>query len=87
MRLAGLICKEIAASPRSGQGWDSVTKLAGGAGTVTSNDRVTDQGLFVRKSFAGAGGKEMFRFEVSLKPISPKAYDNLQSRLAPAGTR
>jgi hypothetical protein len=46
-----------------------------------------DQGLSVRKSFAGADGKVIFRFEESLQPISAKTYDILHSRLAPAGKR
>jgi hypothetical protein len=64
--------------------WKSVAKLAGGAGTVTSEDKITDQGLSAKKSYAGADGKVMFLFEDSLKPISPKTYDILYSRLAPA---
>jgi len=64
--------------------WKSVTKLTGGAGTVTSEDKLTDQGLSAKKSYAGADGKVILLFEEALKPISPKTYDILYSKLAPA---
>jgi hypothetical protein len=38
----------------------------------------------VKKNFIGADGKVLFLFEESLKPVSPKTYDILYSRLAPA---
>jgi hypothetical protein len=64
--------------------WKSVTKLAGGAGTVTSEDKLTDRGLFVKKSFAGGDGKVSVQFEESLAPISPTTYELLFARLAPS---
>jgi hypothetical protein len=63
--------------------WKSVTKLAGGAGTVTSEDKLTDRGLSAKKSFAGADGKAVLLFDESFAPISQKAYEILFSRLAP----
>ena len=64
--------------------WKSVTRLAGGAGTVTSEDKITDRGLTAKKSFAGADGKIVLLFDESLSPISPKTYEVLFARLAPA---
>jgi hypothetical protein len=64
--------------------WKSVSKLAGGAGTVTSEDKISDQGLSAKKTYASADGKVLFLFEDSLKPISQKTYDILYSRVAPA---
>lgn len=64
-------------------GWRSVTKLAGGAGTVTSEDKLTDRGLAARKTFAGADGKVALRFEDDLAPIGQKTYEVLYARLAP----
>jgi hypothetical protein len=63
--------------------WKSVTKLAGGAGTVTSEDKITDRGLIAKKSFAGADGKVALLFDESLAPISQKSYEVLYARLAP----
>ena len=63
--------------------WKSVTKLAGGAGTVTSEDKLTDQGLSGKKTFTGADGKVALRFEDVLTSISPKTYEILYTRLAP----
>jgi len=63
--------------------WKSVTKLAGGAGTVTSEDKLTDQGLSGKKAFTGADGKVVLRFEDVLTSISPKTYEILYTRLAP----
>jgi hypothetical protein len=64
--------------------WKSVTKLRGGAGTITSEDKISDPGLSAKKCYAGADGKVLFLFEESLKPISQKTYDILYSKLAPA---
>ena len=64
--------------------WKSVAKLAGGAGTVTSEDKLTERGLSAKKTFAGADGKVAFRFDEALAPISPKTYQVLYTRLAPA---
>jgi hypothetical protein len=75
---------ELICEPWKWKGWKSVTKLAGDAGTVTSVDRITDQGLSVKKSYAGADRKVRFLFEESLRAISPKTYDILYARLAPA---
>ena len=63
--------------------WKSVTKLAGGAGTVTSEDKLTERGLSAKKTFTGADGKVAFRFDEALAPISPKTYEVLYTRLAP----
>jgi hypothetical protein len=64
-------------------GWKSVSKLANGAGTVTSEDKLTDQGLEAKKTFAGADGKVSLHFEEKLLPISQKTYEILSARLAP----
>jgi hypothetical protein len=64
--------------------WKSVTKLAGGAGTVTSEDKLTERGLTAKKTFTGPDGKVAFRFDEALAPISPKTYEVLYMRLAPA---
>jgi hypothetical protein len=63
--------------------WKSVTKLAGGAGTVTSEDKLTDRGLSAKKRFAGADGKVVLLFDESFAPISQKTYEVLFARLAP----
>ena len=63
--------------------WKSVTKLAGGAGTVTSEDKLTERGLSAKKSLTGADGKVAVRFDEALVPISPKTYEVLYTRLAP----
>jgi hypothetical protein len=64
--------------------WKSVTRLPGGAGTVTSEDKVTDRGLSAKKRYAGADGRVVLHFEDSLRPITAKTYDILHARLAPA---
>ena len=64
--------------------WKSVTKLAGGAGTVTSDDKLTERGVSAKKTFTGADGKVALRFDEALAPISPKTYEILYARLAPA---
>jgi hypothetical protein len=58
-------------------------ELAGGAGTVTSEAKLTDQGLSGKKTFTGADGKVALRFEDMLTSISPKTYEILYARLAP----
>src|SRR5262249_21119969 len=63
--------------------WKSVTKLAGGAVTVTSEDKLTERGLSAKKAFTGADGKVALRFEDELAPISRKTYEILYTRLAP----
>jgi hypothetical protein len=62
--------------------WKSTSKVGGG--TVTSEDKLTDQGLTAKKTFAGADGKVIFLFAESLRPISPQTYEILYTRLAPA---
>jgi hypothetical protein len=62
--------------------WKSTSKVVGG--TVTSEDKLTDQGLTAKKSFAGADGKVVVQFAESLKPISQQTYEILYTRLAPA---
>jgi hypothetical protein len=74
---------ELVGEPWKWKEWKSVTKLAGGAGTVTSEDKLTDQGLTGKKTFAGANGKVSLRFEDVLTSISPKTYEILHARLAP----
>jgi hypothetical protein len=64
--------------------WKSVTKLAGGAGTVTSEDKLTEGGLAAKKTFVGADGKVALLFDDSLAPITRKTYEVLYARLAPA---
>jgi hypothetical protein len=64
--------------------WKSVARLAGGAGTVISEDKLTEHGVTAKKSYAGADGKVTLLFEESLGRISPKTYDILYARLAPA---
>lgn len=63
--------------------WKSVTKLAGGAGTVTSEDKLTDRGLSARKTFTDKAGATL-HFDEGLAPISQKTYEILYARLAPA---
>jgi hypothetical protein len=63
--------------------WKSVTKLAGGAGTVTSEDKLTERGISAKKTFTGADGKVALRFEEELTTISRKTYEILYARLAP----
>ena len=63
--------------------WKSETKLADGAGTVTSEDKLTDRGMSVKKTFAGVDGKVALRFEEALDSISQKTYEILYARLAP----
>jgi hypothetical protein len=75
---------ELVGEPWKWKEWKSVAKLAGDTGIVTSEDKVTAQGLAVRKSYAGANGKVIFLFNELLRPISPKTYDILYARLAPA---
>ena len=74
---------ELFGEPWKWKEWKSVTKLAGGAGTVTSEDKLTDRGLSAKKRFAGADGKEALLFEESLVPITQKTYEVLFARLAP----
>jgi hypothetical protein len=64
--------------------WKSTSKLAGGAGTVTSEDKLTDRGLSARKTFAGPDGKTTLVFEESLAPVGQKTYEILYAKLAPA---
>ena len=64
--------------------WKSVTKLAVGVGTVTSEDKLTERGVSAKKTFTGADGKVAFRLDEALAPISPKTYEVLYMRLAPA---
>lgn len=63
--------------------WKSVTKLPGGAGTVTSEDKLTDRGISAKKTFAGKDGKVVALFDESLAPIGQKTYEVLFARLAP----
>lgn len=58
-------------------------EAAGEAGTVTSEDKLTDRGLSARKSFAGADRKVALRFEDELAQVSRKTYEILYARLAP----
>lgn len=67
--------------------WKSVSKLPGGAGTTTSEDRLTEKGLSAKKTYAGPDGKVVLHFEESLAPISAKTYEILYARLAPAEKR
>lgn len=64
--------------------WKSTAKLAGGTGTVTSEDKLTEKGLVAKKTFAGPDGKVVVRFEESLNTIGPKTYEILYAKLAPA---
>jgi hypothetical protein len=63
--------------------WKSTTKLAGGRGTVVSEDRLTDRGLTVRKELRGPDGKVQFVFHEELPRVSKEAYDILHGRLVP----
>jgi hypothetical protein len=63
--------------------WRSVSKLPGGAGTLTSEDKLTERGLSAKKAYAGADGKVLFVFEDALDRISAKTYEILYARLAP----
>jgi hypothetical protein len=64
--------------------WKSVSKLSEGAGVVTSNDKFTDHGMAAKKTFAGPDGQVRFHFDESLVRITPKAYEILYAKLAPA---
>ncbi len=75
---------ELVGEPWKWTGWKSVTKLAGGAGTVTSEDELTPRGLTAKKAFTGADGKVVVRIEEALAPIGRKTYEILYARLAPA---
>jgi len=75
---------ELIGEPWKWKEWKSVTKLPGGAGTVTSEDKLTDRGMSAKKTFAGADGTIIFKFEDSLTRISPATYDILHAKLAPA---
>lgn len=63
--------------------WKSVTTIAGGAGTVRSEDKVTEHGLTVRKTFAGPDGKVQLKFEETLLRIGAATYATLHAKLAP----
>lgn len=63
--------------------WKSVTRLHGGAGTVTSDDRLIDHGLSAKKTFTAADGKVQVTFEDSLTTISARTYEILYAKLAP----
>ena len=39
------------------KGWKTTSKLAGGMGTVVSEDKLTERGMTAKKTFAGADGK------------------------------
>ena len=56
-----------------------------GAGTVTSEDKLSDEGVVAMKRFAGPDGKVVLLIEESLRPIGQKTYEILYSKLAPAG--
>lgn len=66
---------DLIGEPWKWTGWKSVSKIAGGAGTVTSEDKLSEHGLTVKKTFAGPDGKASVKFEKSLKPVSAKMYE------------
>jgi hypothetical protein len=78
---------ELVGDPWKWKEWKSTAKLAGGAGTITSEDKVTEKGLTARKVFTGPDGKVLMHFEESLNTIGPKTYEILYARLAPAGKK
>jgi hypothetical protein len=74
---------DLIGEPWKWKGWKSVSKLANGAGTWTSDDKHTEQGLSVRKTFTVADGTVKLIIEDSLQPITPKTYELLHLRLIP----
>jgi hypothetical protein len=75
---------ELKGEPWHWKEWKSVTRLADGAGTVTSTDTLTDHGLHAAKTFAGPDGTVSMRIEETLATITPRTYEVLYARLAPA---
>jgi hypothetical protein len=63
--------------------WKSVTKLSSGAGTVKSEDKLTERGMSGKKVYAGADGEVRVLFEDSLDRISARTYEILYAKLAP----
>jgi hypothetical protein len=72
---------ELVGEPWNWKEWKSVTKMAGGAGTVTSEDKLTEHSLIAKKTFAGADGKVVVHMDEILVPITQKTYEVLYRRL------
>ena len=65
------------------KGWKTATRMAGGMGTVVSEDKLTDRGITAKKTYAGADGKVQLHFEETLDRISAKTYEILAAKLTP----